>query len=222
MARYTPEAAKAFLLEQLRLQSALDQLPLSERELGFLADNTEFEDELTMPQHFTTISADQEFLDRVTVLLHNSEKRLQKSGEAAKLTEAMQMVCQRDDYFSGILWERFDDVVYNPALIPPQGPRTWKDNLITLGVALTLCGGVIGGIIYWLDHGEQWRARYARFLARHPALAGLHLPYIAWLQNPTGWFQQNAGKYLIMAIVTIGVVFWAQKLWNSLTKKTGA
>jgi hypothetical protein len=216
--RVTSSSAKDFLLHQLLEQAALDKIAFSDFELRLLRENAD--DPAVDPTALAEfeLRGRARFFETVGTCLQKALKRLEiERSSNDYFWRAVKAASNPDDYFSIILWDRFNDELLSGVPFRSQG-RTSRDNLVTFSVVLAGCMILIGSILYWGTNGQRWRIVWLSFVSRHPAIAGLHLPYIPWLQNPIGWFQQNAGKYLIMAILAAGIVYWGRFLLQLLRR----
>jgi hypothetical protein len=216
--KFTSRSAKAFLLEHVFAQAKLDDISFSDLELKLLKDDEERPDDTIDEGALADfeLSKRDAFFENVAVLLKRSRERFEKQNAGSRdFADSIPLASDNDDYFGIILWDRFQNEI-----LSPQAPATWKDNLLALALILIGLAALVGGIFYWADHSPEWRARYQQFLAQHPRVASLGMPYVGWLQNPQGWFQQNAGKYVIMGVLAFAVVYWGRVVLRFLNRGT--
>jgi hypothetical protein len=215
---FTSKSAKAFLVDQLRAQAALESVSFSQLEMKLLLDEEERPDPSIDDAELDEFENEhrEEFFGRVEGLLKRARKRFERENPGhPDFAEALVLAAENEDYFAIVLWDKFFLEISNPQL-----PQTWTQQLRTLGIALVLCVPFIAGIFYLLDNGERLQAGVRDFLSRHPTIANIRMPHIAWLQDPNGWFQQNGGKYFLIGVITLGMVFWGRLLARWVAKRS--
>jgi len=215
--KLSPRSAKVFLLEELFAQAALDDVSFSELELRLLRDNEG--DRPISDLELEGLESKPGFFELVARLLRRARERFNsKNPGSHHFGEAISQASENDDYFGVILWDKFLADVYSPE--PARGRH---DSWIILAIAIPASILFLTGLVFLLENGASIQSWTREFLAQHPAIARIRVPYVPWLQDSDSWFQRSAGRYMVTALIALGLTFWTKLIWRSIEgRRTGS